>query len=229
MFGQHLSTCGERYTSSAVKTIVKDFVHNEEGFLSHTYTNILKKYYTADVAEKLYVFTGLMIKKVLKSWIAKDYQTDPVAFKEGVARRFGHRIQTLRFITVAPTLNGNRANTNRDNVHRALGELWNSPGFFVDRLDIHPGGAVTTACTQVGVYAISRHDGQSCWMKAIDPTDDFAAIYDYATADTLQALFHHPQLVRYAGDRTLGNLYRNMHSQETESIMQPTVNEEQAG
>lgn len=44
-----------------IRQILKDFMENEEGFLSTKYVNILKKYYTEEFAEKLFVLHGVLL------------------------------------------------------------------------------------------------------------------------------------------------------------------------
>lgn len=64
MLGTHQSSAVLQRENSIVqpiRQILKDFMDNEEGFLSTKYVNILKKYYTEEFAEKLFVLHGVLI------------------------------------------------------------------------------------------------------------------------------------------------------------------------
>ena len=227
MFGQHLATSRSSYSTAQANTIVKDFVFSDGGYLSGTYTNILKKYYTSSVAEKLFVYTGLLIKyDVLSKLREVGTATDDDLRYE--LRRYYRDIQTIRFITVAPELKGaasDRYNPAAEAVTSVVHGLWGA-----DHMDLKRLYGQQISFNNYEVVAGFVHFRYSpSWLSQAPNQEHLLAVYKYATADTLQALFHIPSHEGYDGAETLGNLYQNLHKQETEGIMLPTVNEEQPG
>ncbi len=227
MFGQHLTTSMSSYTTAQANTIVKDFIWNDGGYLSDVYTNILKKYYTSSVAEKLFVYTGLLIKSDLTSKLreVRNGTDDDIRYE---LNRHYRNIQTMRFITVAPELKGvgiSRYNAAAETLISVVQNLWGSEHMELQRFYAHD-SSLNNYEVMAG-FTKCLYSPQ--WLADAPNAEHLLAVYKYATADTLQALFHIPSHGGYDGAETLGNLYQNLHSKETEGIMQPTVNEEQPG
>lgn len=231
MFGHHISssmlssTAADDNMLSSCIPIVKDFLSNEEGFLSSKYVNTLKKYYTLEIAEKLFIYHGLCIKGYTKDYHERNYGTRSVSVST-----MPHVSPVARFVTLCWSLEGKRperCTSSWTPVNWVVEELYgrnlksvNHYGLAQrgdDRLNSQADyslreylrfqkGLAIASVTPYDAYV----DNVPEHLKALHRRD-FSSICKHATADTMQAFFHHPSTIGYNGGVLLGDIFRDIH------------------
>ena len=196
MLGAHYAAADYSQTG-AHKLIVRDFVHNEEGYLSTSYINILKKYYTLKDAEFLYVLTGLSIIKGLRS-----------IYHAGHRDAMLERMASVRAITFAPALGTDESfgpvEQYLTSTLRLLG--LNSTDQYDYRVLEHLMPADFGSRIQACAALIAPQYSGNWWSRVGPIKGQLEKLLDGATADNLQAMFHLPPFSGYDGAEVLTRL-----------------------
>lgn len=233
MFGHHIpsQSRGGRASSVDVSSgipIVKDFLHNVEGFLSQNYVNIMKKYYPLDFAEKLYVLHGLVLKSSMR-------RQTPNVFDPSLESYFGGNFLTTSRILSVCTAAGN-PNYQVDRTHEILSRLI-GPDYFYQT---HPVvGLEQRRLLQSRTWyqpSLVHLRGIPSLRQNRPPqpiVESMKAVFEWANAATLQAFFHTPPDSPYNSSRELFMLYERNRSEQlnagdgTEAAVEGSVTDSQ--
>jgi len=211
--------------------MIKEFLSNEEGFLSSNYTRTLKKYYTQEMAELLFVMHGLSIKAKLvldiARWAEAENNTTQEFYKGFLERRPEYSNLILRgdvrHVTVLHEMRHHTSITElatqglfgREMAARVFdfsvkgdsrlpeGVFPNSDRYSYEFSGVHPYESVS-------------------WWKNSPNSKHAHAFMRYGTAATLRRFFHETTVSGYNSPEILESIYLSMDvSREHERNVPP--------
>ena len=217
MFGPHAiaenTRVDQRLLENSTVQIVKDFIRNEEGILSSNYVGILKKYYTAEIAEKLFILHCLAIKSGI---VSRAYTRDEDGVMQVESRNLENQLtsshQVERYITLHV---GEHDSTNAYLVKRSLERLFGSAvpySLVSQRLyrECHYMDSLSEVSADHEDLFVSVRLAPRNYLKGSYDKAHKEAIVRFGNAATLQRFFHEVDVGGYNATSVLESLYDSM-------------------
>lgn len=217
MFGPHAiaenTRVDQRLLENSTVQIVKEFVRNEEGILSSNYVRILKKYYTAEIAEKLFILHCLAIKSGLVSSAYTRNEDDVLQVTPGnLENSLTGSYEVTRHITL---YTGAYSGTNAHLVNVSLERLFGSSiGYHLNKQDWYHSCRYIDSSSELS----GGHDHmffyagfpERSYLKCSYDKAHKEAIVRFGNAATLQRFFHEGYVDGYNAQGVLESLYDSM-------------------
>tara|TARA_Y100000114_G_C11761858_1_gene330224 strand:+ start:1256 stop:1978 length:723 start_codon:yes stop_codon:yes gene_type:complete len=217
MFGPHAiaenTRVDQRLLENSTAQIVKDFIRNEEGILSSNYVGILKKYYTAEMAEKLFILHCLAIKSGI---VSRAYTRNEDGVMQVDSRSLEYQLtsshQVKRYITLYV---GEHDSTNAYLIKRSLERLFGSSiSYSLNNQSLYRECQYMDSSAGVSI----DHDGlfycvglpERSYLKCFHDKAHKEAIVRFGNAATLQRFFHEGDVGGYNATSVLKSLYDSM-------------------
>ena len=223
MQGTHYVAHGEPNLDYSSQQIVKDFMGCEEGFLSSKYTDVLKKYYTVDFAEKLYVFHGMLLKAIAvrkftsthENMMRPTQSTDTwaKAIKEGLFFSFAAHAKDIDDLERAKIESGDGVSVDRPRTLVEMGptvnviDIGEASCMYFRQPQITPAEAAVPSALMGNVFGLASRRCSTWLPTCTHNWDHMTTIRNKSSANALQAFFHMRDVSGYDGSRTLEELY----------------------